>query len=136
MRSGAFGPTSTANPKAIQQFMGHSKIRMTFDVYGTYCPAVTTRSVSGWTAACVGTMTPEGVSGSSATITDVDQPHVKLTGDIEGPYVVEEARSDGRLVLTPDTSAQAIMERLGHEPAALAEFEAVHGAVKPADGEG
>jgi hypothetical protein len=49
---------------------------------------------------------------------------------------VEEARSDGRLLVAPDTSAQAIMERLGHEPATLAEFEAVYGAVKPPDGEG
>ncbi len=73
---------------------------------------------------------------SFAIITFVDQPHVKLSGDIEGPYVVEETRSDGRLVITPDTSAQAIMERLGHEPATLAEFEAEYGPVKPADGEG
>ncbi len=71
-----------------------------------------------------------------AIINQMDQPHVKLSGDIEGPYVVEEARSDGSLVISPDTSAQAIMERLGHEPATLAEFEAVHGAVKPPDGEG
>jgi hypothetical protein len=28
---------------------------------------------------------------SSAIINPVDQPHVKLSGDIEGPYVVEEA---------------------------------------------
>jgi len=28
------------------------------------------------------------------------------------------------------------MERLGHEPATLAEFVAIHGAVKPPDGEG
>lgn len=69
-------------------------------------------------------------------MSSVDQPHVKLSGDIEGRYVVEEARSDGRLVLSPDTSAQAILDRLGHEPASLAEFEAVHGAVKPPDGEG
>jgi len=61
---------------------------------------------------------------------------VKLSGDIEGAFVVEETRSDGRLVLSPDTSAQAIMERLGHEPATLAEFEAVHGALRPSDGEG
>jgi hypothetical protein len=73
---------------------------------------------------------------SSAIINLVDQPHVKLSGDIEGSYVVEETRSDGRLVISPDTSARAIMDRLGHEPATLAEFEAVHGAVKPADGEG
>lgn len=57
-------------------------------------------------------------------ISSVEQPHVKLSGDYEGPYVVEEARSDGRLLVAPDTSAQAIMERLGHEPATLAEFEA------------
>jgi hypothetical protein len=61
---------------------------------------------------------------------------VKLSGDIEGSYVVEETRSDGRLVISPDMSAQAITERLGHEPATLAEFEAVHGAIQPADGEG
>ncbi len=33
-------------------------------------------------------------------------------------------------------SARAITECLGHEPATLAEFEAVHGAVKPPDGGG
>lgn len=27
-----------ANPKAIQQFMGHSKIQTTFDVYGHLLP--------------------------------------------------------------------------------------------------
>jgi hypothetical protein len=37
-------------------------------------------------------------------------------------YVVEETRSDGRLVISPDMSARAITERLGHEPATLAEF--------------
>lgn len=66
----------------------------------------------------------------------MDRPHVNLSGDIEGPYVVEETRRDGRLVLSPDTSAKAIMARLGHEPATLAEFEAAHGAVRPPDGEG
>lgn len=63
-------------------------------------------------------------------------PRVKLTGDIEGLYVVEEARGDGRLVLMPDTSAAAIADRLGHAPATLAQLEARHGAVKPSDGEG
>jgi integrase len=29
---------SGANPKAIKQFMGHSKIQMTFDVYGYLLP--------------------------------------------------------------------------------------------------
>jgi hypothetical protein len=54
--------------------------------------------------------------------------------EYEGSYVVEEARSDGRLV-APDTSGRAIMDRLGHEPATLAEFETAYGAVKPPDGE-
>lgn len=76
------------------------------------------------------------MTGTSAIIKSMDQPHVKLSGDIEGPYVVEETRSDGKLVISPDTSAQAIMERLGHEPATLAEFEAEYGAVRPPDGEG
>jgi hypothetical protein len=34
-----------------------------------------------------------------------------------------------------ETSAKAILERLGHEPAILTEFEAAYGAVKPADGD-
>jgi len=76
------------------------------------------------------------MTGLFAIIGDVERPHVKLSGDIEGTYVVEETRSDGRLVISPDTSTQAIMERLGHEPATLAEFEAEYGAVGLADGEG
>jgi hypothetical protein len=76
------------------------------------------------------------MTGLFAIIRFVERPHVKLSGDIEGPYVVEETRSDGRLVISPDTSAQAIMERLGHEPATLAEFEAEYGAVRLPDGEG
>ena len=66
----------------------------------------------------------------------MERPRVKLSGDIGGSYVVEEARIDGRLVVFPDISAQAIMERLGHEPTTVAAFEAVHGAVKSADSEG
>jgi len=64
------------------------------------------------------------------------QLHVRLSGDIEGPYVVEEVRTDGRLLLAPDTSAQAVKECLGHEPATLEQFEAAHGGVRPQDGEG
>lgn len=62
--------------------------------------------------------------------------HVKVSGDIEGSYVIEAACTDGRLVIAPDTSAQAIMERLDHEPATPAEFEAVYGTTKPPDGDG
>lgn len=66
----------------------------------------------------------------------IEQRHVKVSGDIEGSYVIEAACTDGRLVIAPDTSAQAIMERLNHEPVTPAEFEAAYGAVKPPDGEG
>ena len=66
----------------------------------------------------------------------MEQRHVEVSGDIEGSYVIEAACTDGRLVIAPDTSAQAIMERLNHEPATPAEFEAAYGAVKPSDGEG
>lgn len=40
------------------------------------------------------------------------------------------------LVISPDASAQVIRERLGHESATLAEFEAEYGPVQPPDGEG
>jgi len=76
------------------------------------------------------------VAAPPAIINLLNQPQVKLSGDIEGSYVVEETRNDGRLVISPDMSAQAIMERLDHEPATLAEFEAKFGATKPADDEG
>jgi hypothetical protein len=62
--------------------------------------------------------------------------HVTLSGDISGEYVVEDTGPDGRLTLVPDTSAGAILDRLGHTQATLAEFEAEYGAVLPADGEG
>lgn len=74
-------------------------------------------------------------TGFSGIIEDVERPHVKLSGDVEGAYVVEETRSDGRLVISPDTSARAILERLGHEPAKLADFEAEYGPVQPSNGE-
>ena len=40
---------SDANPKAVQEFMGHSKIATTFDTYGHLFPALATRSASAWT---------------------------------------------------------------------------------------
>jgi hypothetical protein len=40
---------SGANAKAVQEFMGHSKIQTTFDTYGHLLPAHATRFASGWT---------------------------------------------------------------------------------------
>jgi hypothetical protein len=39
--------------------------------------------------------------------------HVKLSGDINGRYVVTDRRASGELTLVPDTSAEAIRERAG-----------------------
>jgi hypothetical protein len=65
-----------------------------------------------------------------------EQAHVKLSGDRTGAYVVADERPDGSLTLVPDTSADAILGRLGHQRATLAEFEAEHGVTIPRDGEG
>lgn len=62
--------------------------------------------------------------------------HVTLSGDISGEYVLKDEGPDGELTLVPDTSAEAMLDRLGHTQATLAEFEAEYGAVLPADGEG
>lgn len=65
-----------------------------------------------------------------------EQAHVTLSGDIAGDYLVVGQRPDGELRLVPDTSADAILRRLGHTRATLAEFEAEYGPLQPPDGEG
>lgn len=68
------------------------------------------------------------------------QPHVTLSGDITGEYVVEDARPDGRLVLVRDTSIASIRQRQGTRaltPEEFAEFMAEHGPhMQPPDDEG
>jgi hypothetical protein len=63
-------------------------------------------------------------------------PHVTLTGDRAGDYVVLEEREDGSLVIGPDTSMEAIRRRHGLTPATLEEFVAEYGPILPPDGEG
>jgi hypothetical protein len=65
-----------------------------------------------------------------------DRAHVRLIGDRVGRYVVTDERPDGTLVLTPEDSADAVLERHGLEPASLEELEAEYGPVAPPDGEG
>lgn len=48
--------------------------------------------------------------------------------------MIEAACTDGRLLIAPDTSAKANMERLNHAPVPPAEFEAIYGAVTRSDG--
>lgn len=66
-------------------------------------------------------------------------PHVTLAGDLTGTYRVAEQRPDGTLVLEPDTSAQAILERQGARAATPDEFDAwaaEHGPLLEPDAEG
>lgn len=66
-------------------------------------------------------------------------PHVTLAGDLTGEYRVVEQRPDGTLVLQPDTSAAAILERQGARSETQDEFEAwaaEHGPLLEPDGEG
>jgi len=61
------------------------------------------------------------------------QPHVTLSGDRAGEYVIGEERPDGALLLVPDTSMAAIRRRHALTPATLAEFEAKYGQIRPPD---
>jgi hypothetical protein len=69
------------------------------------------------------------------------QPHVTLSGDISGDYLVEDRQPDGRLVLVPDSHAAypAVVPAYGGRPATadeFAAFEAEYGPFVPPDGEG
>lgn len=65
-----------------------------------------------------------------------DKLHVRLAGDRVGRYVIADESPDGTLVLRPEDSADAMLERQGLAPAAVDAFEAEHGPVGPADDEG
>lgn len=69
----------------------------------------------------------------------MEQRHVKLSGDVEGSFVIEEALADGRFVVAPEwpseeTSADAILERAGAKRMPLEEFDKHFGDL-PTDGE-
>jgi hypothetical protein len=81
-----------------------------------------------------------GLTASSAMIPLMEQRHVKLSGDIEGSFVIEEALADGRFVVAPEwpsreTSADAILERAGAKRMSPKEFDKHFGDL-PTDGEG
>ncbi|HTD57886.1 MAG TPA: hypothetical protein VK672_03230 [Solirubrobacteraceae bacterium] len=65
------------------------------------------------------------------------QPHVTLSGDINGDYVVEDKRPDGRLVLAPDNEGAypAVVPAFAGRPATPEEFQRLLGDL-PTDGEG
>ncbi|HMJ02520.1 MAG TPA: hypothetical protein VK506_06240 [Conexibacter sp.] len=68
--------------------------------------------------------------------TVADVAHVTLIGDRAGRYVVTDERPDGTLVLKPEDSADAMLERQGLEPGTIEQLEAEFGPVAPSDGEG
>lgn len=75
---------------------------------------------------------------SGATLRRV-KPTVRVTREdgASSRYVLEEERDDGSLVLSPDTSYEAILERAPGRPLTEREFEeliAPH--LLPPDGEG
>lgn len=66
------------------------------------------------------------------------EPHVTLSGDIVGAYIVKDRRPNGELTLVPDTYPAVAPEYSGR-PATADEFAAVeaeYGPFLPADGEG
>jgi hypothetical protein len=63
------------------------------------------------------------------------EPHVTLSGDIVGEYIVEERGPGGELKLVPDTSITAIRQRLGTEPMTAEDFDRHFGDL-PTDDEG
>jgi hypothetical protein len=65
-----------------------------------------------------------------------DELHVRLAGARAGCYVIADEQPDGTLVLKPEDSADAMLDRQDLEPASIEELEAEHGPAGPADGEG
>lgn len=66
---------------------------------------------------------------------NMEPAHVTLSGDLSGDYVVEDRRSDGRVVLRPDLSVKAMLARNGERELTPKEFEQHFGDL-PTDGEG
>jgi len=64
----------------------------------------------------------------------VSDPHVTLSGDIVGEYVVKDRRPDGELRLVPD-EYPATVPKYGGRRATPEEFEQHFGDL-PTDGEG
>lgn len=74
-----------------------------------------------------------------AMIRMMEQPaHIKVSGAIEGEFVVIEERSANEFVITRDTSWKVMLEEGEREATEeeIAALEAEHGPFLPADGEG
>jgi hypothetical protein len=69
----------------------------------------------------------------------MEQPaHIKVSGALEGEFIITEERSANEFVITRDTSWQAMLgkDELEATEEEIAALEAKHGPFQPADGEG
>jgi hypothetical protein len=62
--------------------------------------------------------------------------YVTLSGGKTGRYVVRKEQKDGKLLLEPDTSAQAMLKRHGLKRSSHKKFAGQHVPLLPPDGEG
>lgn len=61
--------------------------------------------------------------------------HVTLTGELAGDYVIDDVLDDGRIIIRPDTSADAIRRRAGVEWISDTDFERIFGHLPTDDDE-
>ena len=69
----------------------------------------------------------------------MEQPaHIKVSGALEGEFIITEERSANEFVITRDTSWQAMLGKNERDATddEVADLEAEHGPFQPADGEG
>jgi len=69
----------------------------------------------------------------------MEQPaHIKVSGALEGEFIITEERSANEFVITRDTSWHAMLGKDERETTEeeIAVLEAEHGPFQPADGEG
>lgn len=69
----------------------------------------------------------------------MEQPaHIKVSGAVEGEFIITEERSANEFVITRDTSWQAMLGKDEREATEeeIAAIEAEHGPFQLADGEG
>ncbi len=69
----------------------------------------------------------------------MEQPaHIKVSGALEGEFIITEERSANEFVITRDTSWEAMLGKDEREATEeeIAALEVEHGPFLPADGEG
>jgi hypothetical protein len=78
-------------------------------------------------------------AAGSAMILAMEQPaHIKVSGALEGEFIITEERNANEFVITRDTSWKSMLgkEERDATEEEIAALEAEHGPFLPADGEG